>query len=112
MNSELGKAKYIEALTECLGNVSKASEMVGISRITHYNWCKNDIEYKAKVDEIQDISLDYVEDKLMGCINNEDLTAIIFYLKSKGKSRGWTDRQAIDATIHIDPPLFPDATVD
>jgi hypothetical protein len=38
-------------------------------------------------------NLDMAESKLIGAINLGNLTAIIFYLKTKGKDRGYVERQ-------------------
>ena len=42
--------------------------------------------------ELVERTLDIVEAKLMENILNGNMTAIIFYLKCKGKQRGWSDR--------------------
>jgi len=86
----------IDALTKCLGIVTKACEVVGISRQTHYNWYNNDPEYKSAVDDIGDIALDFAESMLHQQIKEKDTTAIIFYLKTKGKKRGYIERSELD----------------
>lgn len=85
----------IDALEKTLGVVTKAAKLVGIDRSTHYDWYRNDPEYKAAVDDIGNIALDFVESKLHEMINDKDTTAAIFYLKTKGKGRGYIERQEI-----------------
>jgi hypothetical protein len=90
-NSTLKKA-MIEALEKSLGIVTTACKQVGIDRGTHYNWLNDDADYKKAVDGIADIALDFAESKLHKNIDNADTTAIIFYLKTKGKKRGYVER--------------------
>lgn len=42
---------------------------------------------------------DLAESKLMMAINEGNLTAIIFYLKTKHKGRGYVEGQEIKATV-------------
>lgn len=86
----------IEALEKSLGVVTTACKTVGIARQTHYNWLKEDEQYKAAVDDISDVALDYAESKLHKQIGSDDTTAIIFYLKTKGKKRGYIEKQEIE----------------
>jgi len=90
------KEKMLEALDDSLGIVSFASQKVGINRRTHYRWLNEDEEYKLKVDDIRNASIDFVESKLFDCIKAEKETSIIFYLKTIGKLRGYVPRQEID----------------
>jgi len=109
-NPTLKKA-MIEALEKCLGIVSDAVKIVGIDRSTHYDWLKNDPNYKNEVEGIDNVSLDFVESKLFERIRGvemgkngidgepitytlpPDTTAIIFYLKTKGRKRGYIEKQ-------------------
>ncbi len=79
----------LEALKKNLGIISKACEAVGISRASHYKWCDEDPEYKQAVEEIKEYAIDFVESKLYACINDKNITAIIYYLKNQGRKRGW-----------------------
>ena len=57
--------------------------------------------FKAEVEAINEASLDYVESKLMTAIHNDNITAIIFYLKTKGKKRGYIE--TIENQINTNP---------
>jgi hypothetical protein len=87
------KQAMYEALVKALGIVTTACKSAGISRETHYRWLTEDLEYRQRVDEIANIALDYVESKLFKQIENGDTTASIFYLKTKGKNRGYIERK-------------------
>lgn len=78
-----------------LGVVSNACEKVGMSRTTHYEWMKDDPEYRAKVNELSNKALDFAESKLHELIKRGNTAAVIFYLKTKGKERGYVERQEV-----------------
>jgi hypothetical protein len=100
------KKDMLTALEKSLGIVTSACKVVGIDRVTHYRWLKEDEEYRNAVEEIDNVSLDFAESKLHSRINEGSDTAIIFYLKTKGKKRGYVERQEIagvqDAPLKID----------
>lgn len=111
------KAAMYEALTKNLGNVTKSAEDIGIHRQTHYDWMNDDPEYKAAVDSLKNVALDFAEEqlrKLMEGAERQALThdgevvtikdapntsAVIFYLKTQGKQRGYIERQELSTEI-------------
>ena len=90
------KVAMIQALTKALGVVKMACESVGISRQTHYNWLKQDEAYKAACDNLPEIVLDFAEHHLHKLISQGNPAATIFILKTKGKGRGYVERQEIE----------------
>ena len=78
-----------------MGSISQACNKVGISRRTYYNWIGQDDKFSEAVEEVQESLVDFSESKLLMAINNNNITAIIFHLKTKGKSRGYVERQEI-----------------
>jgi len=97
-NSDIKKGAMIEALEQSLGVVTTACKIVGISRETHYRWLKEDDEYKEKVEGLIDVALDFAESQLHKQIRDGNSTATIFFLKTKGKNRGYIERQEIHNT--------------
>lgn len=92
------KKAVIEALRAEHGLISFAAKRVGIDRHTISRWIEEDEELRAEVKKIDDANLDFVENKLFDAIaagGKEGLTAAIFYLKCKGKARGYIERQEI-----------------
>ncbi len=83
------KEAMLEALEKSLGIVSTACKMVDISRQTHYAWLKADEEYKSAVNSIQDSVLDFAESHLYKLVKEGNPAATIFFLKTKGKKRGY-----------------------
>jgi poly-gamma-glutamate capsule biosynthesis protein CapA/YwtB (metallophosphatase superfamily) len=97
-NTTLKKSAMLEALRKSLGIVTTACQSVGIERSTHYDWLKLDSDYKAKVEALDDVVLDFAESQLHKSINNGSDTATIFFLKTKGKKRGYIEKQEITNT--------------
>lgn len=93
--TEQHKKAMIEALEKSLGVVTTACRSVGVGRTTFYGWMNDDPEFAQKVNDIQDVALDFVESKLFNNIKDGKTAEIIFYLKSKGKKRGYVERQEI-----------------
>ncbi len=85
----------LDALVKSLGIVTTACKQVGISRTTFYERMK-DPEFKKKVDDVSDVALDFAESQLHKQIQSNNTSATIFYLKTKGKKRGYIERQEVD----------------
>jgi len=96
------KKAMIEALEKSLGVVTTAAKSVGIDRSTHYKWMENDADYKAAVDSIQDIALDFAESQLHKQISNGEVSSTIFFLKTKGKKRGYIEKSELELSGGVD----------
>ena len=92
------KKMLIESLENSLGIVSTACTKANISRSSFYKWYKEDEEFRNKVDEIDNVKLDFVESQLFKNIQKEKERSIIFYLQHKGHKRGYIHRQDINLT--------------
>lgn len=86
------KKAMLAALEKSLGVVTTACRAAGVSRATHYVWLDKDPAYKKEVESIADMALDFAESKLYSQIADNNTAATIFYLKTKGKSRGYIER--------------------
>tara|TARA_R110000744_G_scaffold156183_1_gene271757 strand:- start:1735 stop:2091 length:357 start_codon:yes stop_codon:yes gene_type:complete len=93
--TEQHKKAILEALEKSLGIVTTACKNVGIGRTQFYNWLKEDKEFADKVSDIENVALDFAESQLHKQISNDSTSATIFYLKTKGKKRGYVERQEI-----------------
>ena len=94
--SEHLKKELISALQTNLGVVSNACEALSISRTTYYKYYNEDSEFRSEVDNVSDSTLDFVESKLFDLIDNGNVAATIFYMKTKGKRRGYIERQEVE----------------
>lgn len=86
------KDKMLEALEQHLGIVTPACKAMGINKKTFYEWIKKDPDFAASVEAIKDVSLDFVEYEFMKNIKAGNVAAQIFYLKTKGKNRGYIEQ--------------------
>lgn len=93
--SEHIKKALIEALEKSLGVVTTACKQVGIGRTTFYNYYNDDKDFAKQVDEIENVALDFAESQLHKQIQEGSTAATIFLLKTRGKKRGYVERQEI-----------------
>ena len=86
------KKAVLEALEQSLGVVTSACKKVGIGRTTFYGWLADDEEFAKQVKDIENVALDFAESQLHKQIKDGNPSSTIFYLKTKGKSRGYVER--------------------
>ncbi|MGI4884265.1 MAG: hypothetical protein ACRYFR_04830 [Janthinobacterium lividum] len=139
------KKRLLAALRASLGVVETACNNAKVARSNHYHWLKKDPKYAAAVTEVADVAVDFGETmlhKLMRgytlddtkvFLNSDskqpilvpikkhigsDAASVIFFLKTKGKARGYVERNEITGkdgapiaaglTVHVvaaGPPL-------
>jgi len=86
------KKAILEALEQTLGVVTSACRKVGVGRTTFYGWLNDDEEFAKAVQDIENVALDFAESQLHQQIKSGNPTSTIFYLKTKGKKRGYIER--------------------
>ena len=94
-SGHIKKESVLKALEQSLGVVNMACKKANIPRSTFYKWMKEDEDFAKQVEDIDNIALDFVESQLHRQIADNSTTATIFYLKTKGKKRGYIERQEI-----------------
>tara|TARA_R100000773_G_C4218894_1_gene117441 strand:+ start:1751 stop:2095 length:345 start_codon:yes stop_codon:yes gene_type:complete len=92
------KETILKALENSLGVVTVACKQADIPRSTYYKWLKEDEEFAKAVKEIENIALDFAESQLHTQMKDGSTSATIFYLKTKGKKRGYVERSELDVT--------------
>ena len=93
--SDILKENLLESLEKSLGVVTTACKSAGCSRETFYKYCKDDQDFKDKVEDIANVTLDFAESQLHKQIMDGNTSATIFYLKTKGKNRGYVERSEV-----------------
>tara|TARA_R100001244_G_scaffold11860_2_gene14026 strand:+ start:4071 stop:4445 length:375 start_codon:yes stop_codon:yes gene_type:complete len=96
------KEQVIEALKKSLGVVTHALGTLNLSRTNYYKWIKEDAEFAREVEEIQNEALDFAETALFDQIRDGNPQSTMFYLKTKGKKRGYTERSELDISSQGD----------
>ena len=95
-NAKLYKEQLLIALEKNLGIVTAACKEVGISRDSYYDYYNTDMEFRRRVDDINEIVIDFAESQLYKKIKQGSERSILFLMKYKGKKRGYTD--SVDIT--------------
>lgn len=103
------KGKFLESLKASCGIVGAACEAAGISHATYYRWRGEDDAFREKADDIMEGQVDFVESRLLSKIRDGDTTATIFYLKTKGKKRGWSER--LPPVVAVNAGVQPDKSL-
>ena len=80
--------QFLDTLNKSLGILTLALQQSGVRRDEYDGWME-EMEFEEQVNLISESSLDFVENQLMRQIREGDLSAITFYLKTKGKHRGY-----------------------
>ena len=97
------KESILEALEKSLGVVTMACKSADVPRSTYYKWLKEDEEFAKAVKDIENIALDFGESQLHKQIKDGNTSATIFFLKTKGKKRGYIERSELDLTSGDEP---------
>jgi hypothetical protein len=97
------KEAMLQALENSLGVVTVACKQTETPRSTYYKWLKEDEEFAKAVKEIENIALDFGESQLHSQMKDGNTSATIFFLKTKGKKRGYVERSELDLTSGDEP---------
>ena len=90
--------RFIEILTKQAGNVAGSCRAMNINRRTYYNWMEKHEDFRVTVLDITEALIDDAESQLQKLIGDGNVVAILFYLKTRAKSRGYIERQETDIT--------------
>jgi hypothetical protein len=93
---------YAFAKPEIRFNISVACQQADVSRRTYQAWKESDPKFAAEVDEVMESQIDKWEESLHKNILAGDATSVIFALKTKGRKRGWIEKDhSTDAKENI-----------
>ena len=92
-NSVFTAQQVIDAIKEADGYVSKIASLLGCSVQTVYNYRDKHKTVAEAWHDVRERRHDFVENALHKRIKDGSDTAIIFYLKTQAKDRGYVERQ-------------------
>lgn len=81
-------------------NITATCTALGISRKTFYEWKEKKKKLAEGLEEVDESILDWAESKLKEHIDSNDLQALIFFLRTKGKKRGYVEKTEADVNIN------------
>lgn len=113
--------QFEQIANACGGILSDIAANFKVARNTVYAWCENDPEFKQVLDDSRERFVDLAESNLRklvagvpaiekdengekrfaGWIERPSETAIIFTLKTRGKKRGYVERQEVAADVNM-----------
>ena len=88
-NSEQMKELFLDELMKARGIKSIAYKKAGIGKGMFFKWQREDTAFSEAIKDVEERWLDVVENKLIDLIAIGDKAALMFYLKAKGKHRGY-----------------------
>lgn len=86
----LTTARVIEALELNGGIKTAAAIALGIGRTTLYRFIDSNPECRAKIEEIDNMTLDLAEGQILKAIKDGDRRTCMWYLELKGHQRGYS----------------------
>jgi hypothetical protein len=84
--------QMIDAIHKARGFISTAAQFCGVSRQTFYTYLRKYATVQQALEDAREKNHDFVESKLMKAIDDGNVTAMIFYLKTQCKKRGYIER--------------------
>jgi len=93
--NELTAEAVIAKIHDLHGNVSSVARFFKMSRQTLYKYINDHVTVQAALEESREKMIDNVESALYQQALAGNTTAMIFFLKTQGKKRGYVERQEV-----------------
>lgn len=100
--------KIVEIYEKKGCNITATCTALGISRKTFYEWKEKKKKLAEGLEAAEEAIIDFAESKLVEHINNDDVQALIFFLRTKGKKRGYVEKTETDVNINQFEKLMQD----
>lgn len=105
MRNEITAEQCVEAARDSRGFVTTIAKRLGCTRSYVYKLAKKFKTFQDAINEEREGVKDFAEGKLMQQIDAGNVTAIIFYLKTQGKDRGYIERQEQHISGELQQPV-------
>jgi hypothetical protein len=86
------KKQFLDAFEKSMSNISAACRESGISRDEFYRWRDTDADFKMRLEHSYEATIDFAETSLFRQIRDGNTSATIFFLKTKGRHRGYQEK--------------------
>tara|TARA_R110002020_G_scaffold233786_1_gene445652 strand:+ start:399 stop:746 length:348 start_codon:yes stop_codon:yes gene_type:complete len=98
--TQINKDRILKALESSLGVITTALKSCGLSRTNFYKWLKEDEEFAAKVEEIENIQKDFIKSKYYECVKDKVPSVVIHAAKTR---LGWNETNRVDLSSGDEP---------
>jgi len=95
-NNGFTAAQVIEAIKDSRGFVTTISKRLGCDRTYIYRLLEKYPTAREALENEREGVKDFAEGKLIQQIDGGNITAIIFYLKTQAKDRGYIEKQELE----------------
>lgn len=95
-----------QAIESCHGNVFATAKKLNTSRRTIYNYLERYPELEKVRNEARDGFLDKAESILYRKVEEGETTPLIFYLKTQGRHRGWSQSRQVEIKGNLNVRTF------
>jgi len=102
--SDKDKKRFLDILYKHKGLVSNACKEFNMARATYFDWLRNP-DFAQAVEDVHEAVLDWAESVLQEKIADKDGRSVEFFLKAKGKKRGYGDTLDVHGNLKIDIKL-------
>jgi hypothetical protein len=89
------KNDVVGAIRQYRGNISAIARAFQVSRQAIYDYISNKPDLKQLIQDEREAMIDDAESEIYKQLKKGNTAALIFFLKTQGKSRGYVERQEI-----------------
>lgn len=93
--------EFLACYEKTLGVLTPAAKAAGVNPSTVWRWKQEFPEFAQRCEEIEEIAVDFVETKLYNLINEGSEACTIFYMKTRGRHRGYSEKQQLDVNAEV-----------
>lgn len=90
-----------QALRETGGIFTAASQMLHCAPNTVKNYVERHPKLQRVLEEVTDVNLDMAEATVIHHVGEKNLTAAMFYLRTKGRGRGYGDKVEVGGKAKV-----------